>query len=213
MMLLSVAFTGDVGAAQRSSTYAARMAELLIFHHAQGLTPGVRAFAERLEAAGHTTHVPDLYEGRTFDSLEDGLAHAGEAGFGTILERGRAAAEGMPEALVLVGFSLGAMPAQLLAQTRPGARAAVLFHSCLPPEEFGAWPAGVPLQIHIMDRDPLASPPETDLETARRLDAELAEATFHPYPGDAHLFADESLSSYDPEAARLAEQRVLELLG
>jgi dienelactone hydrolase len=189
------------------------MAELLVFHHAQGLTPGVLAFAGRMRAAGHTVHVPDLFEGRTFDSLEEGIGHAGAIGFGAIIERGRAAAEGLPEGLVHVGFSLGVLPAQALAQTRPGARAAVLFHSCVPPSEFGGWPSGVPLQIHIMDRDPLASPPETDLETARQLDAELEEATFFSYPGEAHLFTDDSLPSYDPDAARQAEARVLGLLG
>jgi dienelactone hydrolase len=189
------------------------MAELVIFHHAQGLTPGVRSFGERMAAAGHVVHTPDLYDGRTFGTLEEGIAHAGEIGFGTVIERGATAAEGLPRELVYVGFSLGVLPAQALAQTRPGAVAAALFHSCVPPEEFGAWPTGVPVQIHIMDRDPLASPPETDLETARRLDAELDEATFFAYPGDAHLFADDSLPSYDPDAARLAESRVLELLG
>ena len=188
------------------------MAELLLFHHAQGLTAGVRSFAERLRAAGHTVHVADLYEGRTFDSLEEGVAHAGATGFGTIVARGRAAAEGLPDDLVHVGFSLGVLPAQMLAQTRPGARAAVLFHSCVPPAEFGGWPSGVPLQIHIMDRDPLASPPETDLETARQLDAELDEATFFSYPGEEHLFADDSLPSYDADAAAQAEARVLDLL-
>lgn len=189
------------------------MAELLLFHHAQGLTAGVRSFAERLRGAGHAVHVPDLYEGRTFDSLEQGIAHAGEVGFGTIIERGQVAAEDLPDGLVYIGFSLGVLPAQALAQTRAGARAAVLFHSCVPPSEFGGWPSGVPLQIHIMDRDPLASPPETDLETARQLDAELEEATFFSYPGDAHLFADESLPSYDADAAQQAEARVLALLG
>ena len=189
------------------------MAELLIFHHAQGLTPGVRAFGERMAAAGHTVHVPDLYDGRTFETLDEGIAHAGEIGFGTVVARGVAAADGLPAALAYVGFSLGVLPAQALAQQRPGATAAALFHSCVPPEEFGSWPAGVPLQIHIMDRDPLASPPETDLETARRLDAELDEATFFSYPGDQHLFSDESLPSYDAQAARTAEERVLELLG
>jgi dienelactone hydrolase len=189
------------------------MADLLIFHHALGLTCGLRSFADRLRAAGHTAHVPDLYEGRTFASLEAGIAHGGEVGFDTVIGRGVAAAEGLPDGLVYVGFSLGVLPAQALAQNRPGTRAAVLFHSCVPPSEFGAWPAGVPLQIHIMDRDPLASPPETDLETARRLDAELEEATFFSYPGDAHLFADDSLSSYDPAATAQAEARVLELLG
>ena len=173
----------------------------------------MRAFAERMTAAGHTAHVPDVYEGRTFESLEEGIAHAGEIGSGTVIERGAAAVEGLPQELVYVGFSLGVLPAQALAQTRAGAVAAVLFHSCVPPEAFGTWPSGVPLQIHVMDRDPLASPPETDLETARRLDAELDEAAFFSYPGDAHLFADDSLSSYDPDAARLAEQRMLELLG
>ena len=189
------------------------MAELVIFHHAQGLTPGVHAFAERMMAAGHTAHVPDLYEGRTFETLEEGIAHAGEIGFGTVIERGAAAVDGLPRELVYVGFSLGVLPAQALAQTRAGTVAAVAFHSCVPPEEFGPWPSGVPLQIHIMDRDPLASPPETDLETARRLDASLDEATFFSYPGEAHLFADESLPSYDADAARKAEARVLELLG
>jgi dienelactone hydrolase len=189
------------------------MAELLIFHHVQGLTRGCRAFGERMTAAGHSVHLPDLYDGRTFDTVEDGVAHAEEVGFGTIIERGRAAAAELPEALVHVGFSLGALPAQALAQTRAGARAVVLYHSCIPPEEFGAWPAGVPLQIHIMENDPLASPPEIDLETARRLDATLDEATFFAYPGDRHLFVDESLPSYDAAAAQQAEARVLELLG
>ena len=190
------------------------MAELLIFHHAQGLTPGVRAFGERMAAAGHTVHVPDLYDGRTFDTLDEGIAHAGETGFDTVIARGVDAAQGLPDALVPIGFSLGVLPAQTLAQTRPGARAAVLFHSCVDPAALGApWPAGVPLQIHIMDRDPLASPPEVDLETARRLDADLEEATFFSYPGEQHLFADESLPSYDARAARAAEERVLELLG
>src|SRR5690349_11053433 len=175
------------------------MAELVIFHHAQGLTPGVRSFGRRLAAAGHTVHVPDLYDGRTFGSLEDGIAYAGDAGFGTIIERGGAAVAGLPSELVYVGFSLGVLPAQALAQTRDGARGAVLFHSCVPPQEFGGWPPGVPLQIHIMDRDPLASPPETDLETAQRLDAELDEATFFAYPGEQHLFADDSLPSYDAD--------------
>ena len=188
------------------------MAEVVIFHHARGLTPGVRSFGDRLAAAGHTVHVPDLYEGRTFGSLEEGIAYAGDAGFGTIIERGSAAAAELPSGLVYVGFSLGVLPAQALAQTRAGARAAVLFHSCVPPQEFGGWPPGVPLQIHIMDRDPLASPPETDLKTARRLDAELEEATFFSYPGEQHLFADDSLPSYDADAAAKAEACVLELL-
>src|SRR5205085_12235343 len=107
---------------QRSVPLEASMAEVLLFHHAQGLTPGVRAFADELRAAGHVVHTPDLYEGKTFDTVDEGVAHAREVGFGTILERGVAAAEDLPAELVYAGFSLGGMPAQMLAQTRPGTR-------------------------------------------------------------------------------------------
>ena len=187
------------------------MAEVLLFHHAQGLTPGVSAFAEDLRGAGHVVHTPDLYDDKTFDDLDEGVGYAREVGFGTILERGQAAAEGLPNELVYVGFSLGAMPAQMLAQTRPGARGAVLFHSAIPPSEFdGEWPEGVPLQMHIMEGDPWA---DEDLPVARELDETVDSAELFLYPGDQHLFADSSLPGYDEGATTLARQRVLSLLG
>ncbi|EQD68401.1 dienelactone hydrolase, partial [mine drainage metagenome] len=132
------------------------MTDVILFHHAQGLTEGVRQFAEELRAAGHRVTVPDLYEGHTFPTIPEGVAYARETGFDTILERGRQAVQRLPEQLVYAGFSLGVMPAQMLAQTRPGASGALLFHGCLPVSEFGdgAWPTGVPVQIHAMDRDP-----------------------------------------------------------
>src|SRR5262245_15462222 len=117
------------------------MAEVLLFHHAQGQTRGFHAFADELRTAGHTVHTPDLYDGRTFPTLEEGIAHAQEIGFGTLLERGVREADELPAELVYAGFSLGVMPAQKLAQARPGARGALLFYSCIPASEFGAWPA------------------------------------------------------------------------
>jgi dienelactone hydrolase len=186
------------------------VAEVLLFHHALGLTPGVLAFSDALRAAGHTVHAPDLFEGRTFGSIEEGVGHAREVGFGTIAERGRQAAEGLPAELVYAGFSLGAMPAQQLAQTRPGAAGALLFHSAIPPEEFGGpWPAGVPLQIHIMEDDPWGG---EDIEAARQLAETVDGAELFLYPGDRHLFADPSFSDYDADAAALVQQRVLEFL-
>jgi len=98
------------------------MAEILLFHHAQGQTPGFSAFADQLRAAGHAVHTPDLYDGKTFAALDDGVGYAQEVGFDTIVERGRLAAESLPNELVYAGFSLGVMPAQMLAQTRPGAK-------------------------------------------------------------------------------------------
>ena len=186
------------------------MAEILLFHHAHGRTPGLLAFADELRGAGHVVHTPDLYDGRTFADLDAGVGYAREVGFETILERGRLAAEGLPNELVYAGFSLGVMPAQLLAQTRPGAKGALFFSAALPASEFGgAWPEGVPLQIHMMDRDEWA---EEDLPAARDLIEMVDSAELFLYPGDKHLFADSSLPDYDESAAALLTERVLAFL-
>ena len=189
------------------------MAEVLLLHHAQGLTTGVVAFADRLREAGHTVHTPDLYDGRTFETLDDGLANAGKIGFGNVLEAGVRAADDLPDGLVYAGFSMGVMAAQKLSQTRAGARGALFFHSCLPVSEFGtSWPADVPVQIHGMDKDPVFVD-EGDIDAARELVASGAPAELFLYPGNQHLFADESLSSYDPTAAALLSERVLAFLA
>lgn len=187
------------------------MAELMLFHHAQGQTPGFLAFADDLRHAGHVVHTPDLYHGRTFDTLDSGIAYARELGFGSLLERGVSTADGLPDELVYAGFSLGVMPAQQLAQTRPGARGALLLHACLPASEFGGWPAGVPVQVHAMDADPFFVE-DGDIDAARALVASVPEAELFLYPGDGHLFADRSLSSYDAAATALMLRRVLDFL-
>ncbi|HKA84683.1 MAG TPA: dienelactone hydrolase family protein [Acidimicrobiales bacterium] len=184
------------------------MAEILLLHHAQGLTAGCLAFADELRAAGHVVHAPDIYDGKTFAELDDGIAYARKVGFDTMQERGRQAADGLADELVYVGFSLGAMPAQLLAQTRPGARGAVLLHASIPLSEFGgAWPAGVPLQIHTMEDDELG-----DVDVARELAETVDEAQVFLYPGDRHLFTDSSLPAYDEAAAAQVRRRVLAFL-
>jgi dienelactone hydrolase len=189
------------------------MAEVLLFHHAQGQTDGFRSFADELRTAGHTVHTPDLFEGRTFDSIDEGMAYAAEIGFpDVIIERGEHAAAGLSEALVYAGFSIGVLPAQKLAQTRAGARGALFFYSCVPPSFFGRWPADVPAQIHGMDADPIFVE-EGDLEAARELIASSDRAELFLYAGDRHYFADSSLPSYDAGAAELLTQRVLDFLG
>ncbi|MFI9754641.1 dienelactone hydrolase family protein [Streptomyces collinus] len=187
------------------------MAEVVLFHHSQGLTPGVAAFADELRAAGHTVHTPDLFDGRTFGSLEEGMGYVEQIGFGEITERGVRAAEHLPQNVVYVGFSLGVLPAQKLAQTRAGARGALLFHACIPVSEFGAaWPDSVPVQVHAKEADPLFA---EDIDAARALVSDCAEAEMFLYPGDQHLFADISLPSHDPDAAKLLTQRAIEFLG
>jgi dienelactone hydrolase len=151
------------------------MSEIVLFHSALGLRPGVHWFADRLRAAGHTVHTPDLYDGEVFDSLDGGGLAKRDA-----LRRGRAAVEPLGSELVYAGFSLGAAPAQM----RQGARGALLYHSAIPAEWFGPWPAGVPLQIHTMEED----------------------------PGSAHLFADPDLPEYDEAATELVIERTLAFL-
>jgi dienelactone hydrolase len=187
------------------------MAEVLLFHHAQGQTPGFLAFADELRTAGHTVHAPDLYDGKTFATVDEGVAHAKQVGFDTILERGRLAAESLPTEIVYGGFSLGAMPAQMLAQTRAGAKAALLFHAAFPPSEFGGlWPQDVPLQIHMMEADEWVQ--EGDLDAARELDETIEGVELFLYPGARHLFVDSSLPEYDEDAAALLTERVLAFL-
>jgi len=188
------------------------MAEVVLFHHALGLTPGTSAFADELRAAGHTVHTPDLFEGRTFATIEEGVGHAGETGWGEVMQRGARAVEALPGDLVYAGFSLGVLPAQMLAQTRSGARGALLFYSCVPTSEFGSWPAGVPAQVHGMDADPIFVD-EGDVDAARALVEEAEDAELFLYPGDQHYFADSTLPSYDAEAAALLTRRVLDFLA
>ncbi|MEU4555221.1 dienelactone hydrolase family protein [Micromonospora violae] len=189
------------------------MAEVLLFHHALGQTSGFLAFADDLRRAGHTIHTPDLYDGRTFHTLDEGIAHAEELGFGTIIERGTRVADELPSDLIYAGFSLGVLPAQKLAQTRPGARGALLFYSCVPVSEFGSsWPADVPVQIHGMDADPIFMD-EGDVDAAREIVASAPQAELFLYPGDQHYFADSSLPSYDPQATALLSKRVLDFLA
>ena len=190
------------------------MAEVLLFHHAQGLTPGVRAFGDKLRAAGHTVHTPDLFDGRTFGSIDEGLAHIGEIGFDAMRERGVRVADALPAELVYAGMSFGVLPAQKLAQTRPGARGALLFYSCLPISgewAFGPWPDSVPVQIHGMDNDPFFVG-EGDIHAAREIVDKAKDAELFLYPGDQHYFADSSLPSYDATATALLTTRVLAFL-
>src|SRR5215207_7116487 len=177
------------------------LTEVVLYHHVQGLTEGVRAFADELRQAGHAVHTPDLFDGRTFDTIEEGMAFAREAGFGALAERGVAAAEVIAPDAVYAGFSFGVMVAQQLAQTRPGALGAVLMSACLPASEFrGAWPEGLPVQVHGKDADPFF---DEDLEAAHSLVASTDQAELFPDPGEEHLFADSSLPAYDPASAAL----------
>ena len=187
------------------------MTEIVLFHHIQGLTTGVTAFADALRGVGHTVHTPDLFEGRTFGSIDEGAEYCKEVGFGEVRERGVRFVADLPNALVYAGFSLGVMPAQQLLQTRPGALGGLFYHSFVDPREFGEWPSGVPVQIHSMDAD-LFFVDEGDLEAARPFVYSHPEAELFLYPGNGHLFTDNTLSDHDEGATRLVLDRSIEWL-
>ncbi len=183
------------------------MADVVVFHHALGLTDAVRRFADALRDGGHTVDTPDLYDGRTFDTTAHGMAYSEELGGPmAIVDRARAAVESLPSEVFYVGFSLGVLPAQSLAQTRPAARGAVLCYSALPLGRWGdnwpaAWPEGVRLQLHILEGD-------EDFEIAQGLAATVPGAELFVYHGSEHYFAERN-----DEAAALLAERVLAFLG
>lgn len=191
------------------------MSEVVLYHHVQGITTGFLAFADQLRAAGHVVHTPDLFDGATFDSIDAGMDFAERVGFGELIGRGVDAAAQLPRDIVYAGMSFGVLPAQNLAQTRPGARGAVLIDACAPVTTFGeSWPAGVPVQIHGMDADAFFAG-EGDIDAARHIVADAGRsyrAELFVYPGDRHLFADASLASYDHTAADLMTRRVVAFL-
>jgi dienelactone hydrolase len=191
------------------------MADILLFHHVQGLTPGIAAFADRLRAHGHTVDTPDLFDANTFATIPEGMAYAQREGAPDYDALADELVASLPAALVYAGFSFGVGQAQRLAQLRPGARGALLFDSCYPISgewAFGPWPEGVPVQVHGMDGDPFFTEDGGDLDAARELVETVDEAELFLYPGDQHLFADSSLSSYDDAAATLLMERVLAFL-
>ncbi|QKE83079.1 dienelactone hydrolase family protein [Arthrobacter sp. NEB 688] len=187
------------------------MTTMLLLHHIQGLTPGVVDLADRFRAAGHTVHTPDLFEGRTFGSIDDGAAYVGSIGFSEVRARGVAAAEGLDEGFVVAGISLGVMAAQQLAQNHPGVAGALLYEAFADPSNFGAWPEGLPVQVHGMADDPFFGA-EGDADAARGFVEGRSGAELFVYPGEVHLFVDSSLPAYDADATALVVQRSLGML-
>lgn len=192
------------------------MATIVLFHHVQGLTPGVQAMAAELRAAGHSVHTLDLFAGKLPKDLEAGIRMANKIGEDKIQERVDKLFTKLPEELVYIGTSWGAALAQQCAQQRPGALAAVLLESFVDLEadwSFGPWPEGVPVQIHGMDEDPFFAN-EGDLEAAEHfVEGEGRDvAQLFTYPGDRHLFTDNSLRSHDAQARDLVMERVIKFL-
>lgn len=185
------------------------MTEIVLFHHVQGLTPGVAAFADRLRDAGHTVHTPDMFEGRTFGSIDEGMSYVSEIGFSDVRDRGVRQAQDLPAEVVYAGFSFGVMAAQTLLQTRPGARGGLFYHGFADPSFFGEWP-DLPVQVHAMEGDPWF---EEDRPAADAAAKAYDDLELFLYPGSGHLFTDATVDDHDEAAAAQVLDRSLELLA
>ncbi|HXA04510.1 MAG TPA: dienelactone hydrolase family protein [Bryobacteraceae bacterium] len=187
--------------------------EIVLFHSAYGLRPGVLQWAERLRSAGYTVHAPDLYDGEVFTDRMDAVRKIQEVGFDGVLARSQAAVSHLRSDLVYAGFSNGGACAELLAATRPGASGAILMHAPLPIRDLGwkVWQATVPVQVHFAEKDPLRNEKVIDA-LAGRVRASGADFQHFDYPTSGHLFADPDMPAYDAAAADLMFQRVVEFL-
>jgi len=180
------------------------MAEILLFHHAYGLTDGLRALAARLIAEGHTVHCPDCYAGVTFRNIDDGVKHLQRIGHDAVEEVARRSAREFRNADVVMGFGLGAMQAQLLAQDLRRIRGCLLMGGAFTPSALGGmWRSNTSLEIHLSDPDEWVQPAELE-----GLLYHAPHANVYRYTNKGHLFIDECSRDYDADAADLFEERL-----
>ncbi|MFI5618451.1 dienelactone hydrolase family protein [Streptomyces sp. NPDC051567] len=173
---------------------------IMLFHSTYGLRPAVHEAADRLRAAGHQVQVPDLFEGRTFETAEEGMAHQDEIGRDELLKRAvLASAPFSDQGLVYAGLSFGGSVAQHLALADDKARGLLLLHGTADLEE-GASVDELPVQLHIADPDPFETHDWLNAWYLRMRRAG-ADVEIHRYPGAGHLFTDPGLDDYDAEAA------------
>jgi dienelactone hydrolase len=194
------------------------MAEVVVFHSVLGLRPGVLGAADRMRAAGHTVHTPDLFEGEVFDDIDDGMRKEESLGYREVARRTEEAVTGLPAGLVFAGFSMGISYAEWLTASRPGALGAVLMHGAVPVEAlteyFGVerWPKGVPVQVHYAADDPWVEAEQEVVPLGDAVREAGAEFEEYVYPGSGHLFADPDLAEYDRASSEAMWERVIAFL-
>lgn len=196
------------------------MAQIVLFHSAYGLRPAVHAAAERLRAAGHQVTTPDLYDGRTFDTVEEGMAYKDEITQNELLRRAigavaplltpAAGATAPADGLVYAGFSLGGALAQNLALADEHAKGLLLLHGTSDIRDDAA--TGIPVQLHVAEPDPFE--PEDWLNAwYLRMRKAGADVEVHRYRGAGHVFTDPDLPDHDAEAAERTWAVALDFLA
>jgi dienelactone hydrolase len=183
---------------------------IALFHSVYGLRPAVLAAAVRLRAAGHTVVTPDLYAGRVAASIEEGFELAEQTGWETIVGRAREAMSALPSDAVLAGLSMGAGVVGSLLPERPDSAGLLLLHGT--GADPGTLRAGLPVELHIADPDPMFPPAEVAAWCQAMTNAG-ARMQLHKYPGAGHFFTDPHVAEYDARASNLAWERSFTFLG
>ncbi|WP_329322304.1 dienelactone hydrolase family protein [Streptomyces sp. NBC_01262] len=184
---------------------------IVLFHSAYGLRPAVHAAADRLRAAGHVVHVPDLYEGRTTETVEAGMAIKDEIGRDELLMRAVTVSGPLSDqGLVYAGFSLGGSIAQNLALADANARGLLLLHGTSDIADDVT--TDIPVQLHVADPDPFESDDWLNAWYLRMRKAG-ADVEIHRYRGAGHLYTDPDLHDYDADAAERTWAIALDFLA
>jgi len=197
--------------------------EIVLFHSVLDLRPGFKKAAEKLQNQEYIVHTPNLYdEGVVFDDYEKADAYLQSIGsYPELLKRTRESVVDLPDELIYAGFSNGGASAEYLALTRPKARAAILFSGALPLEmllEIGGdqqqnWPKSVPVQLHYTKNDPFRNQEWID-SFRESVSSSQAQLNFYEYPGEGHLFTDDSLpNEYNEESSKQLWERVFKFLN
>ncbi|MEW9551144.1 dienelactone hydrolase family protein [Nonomuraea sp. NPDC050783] len=186
------------------------MAQIVLFHSMLGLRPAERRAAERLRASGHDVVTPDLFDGRTASTIEEGFVLKDEQiGWPTIEQRAREAVRSLPADTVLAGISMGGGVVHTLLPSRPDTAGVLLLHGVA--EIRTTARAGLPIQLHISDADPFA-PRATVASWQDGATRAGADLEVFSYPKVGHYFTDPDLADHDEHAATLTWRRVLDFL-
>jgi dienelactone hydrolase len=183
---------------------------VILFHSVCGLRPVELAAAEMIRAAGHNVSTPDLYDGVTADTIEQGFELKDDIGWDRICERAKTALVELPASTVLGGFSMSAGVVASVWPGRPKTRGVLLLHA--PAEIPGAmhWD-GLRVQLHVAEHDRFAPADEWTTWQAEAERVGIAAEVF-VYPGAGHFYTDQSLADHQASAARQTWDRVLRFL-